>query len=104
MKSQQWRGIRSVILKLAVNLRDNSTHPEKHSDLYENNQKEKKTFPFKETGSFEIISSVFATKASLKSRYQRLSDAICAAEMYQVLCVNEFSPADVIKGLHTSET
>ena len=43
------------------------------------------------------LSPKLIVKPTLKSCYERLSEALLVSEMYQVLCINEYAPADTKK-------
>ena len=94
MKSNQWQAIRAVILKLAVNLGKYAAYLEKQVSTTQEKHKVTKTFPFSDTGSFDILHPKLIAKPTLKIRYGRLSEALLGSDMYQVLCINDYAPAD----------
>ena len=94
MKSLRWKSMRVIVLKLAVNLRGYASYLESRNEAFKKNSQQIKTFPFSDTGLFDIIPAKVTLNGKLKSRSGRLSEAVLTSEMYKVFYINEFSTTD----------
>ena len=94
MKRKQWHAIRAIILKLAINLGNYAMYLEKQAIVTQEKHKVNKTFPYSDTGSFDIKQPNLLVKPCLKLRYSRLSEVLLGSDMYQIFCINDFAPAD----------
>ena len=99
MKTKQWRCFREIILTLAVNLRRYATILEAKNANMQETHTYKRPFFNDENTDLKIVEAKITTKASSVARYSRLVQALSVVNYNDVICLNEYAPAETYSSL-----
>ena len=86
MKAEKWTGIRAVLLKLAVHLRDHESYLNS-----QNSAMQVKSLSFSDSGAFKIMQPSLTFKPGVVARYRSLHRVIQATADYMIH-LNDHAP------------
>ena len=91
IKSGPWKSIRESILCLATNLRKYCTYLKEQRESSSKN-KAKLSFVKSERKTWKTYTETTSFNPSQKARYGLLHDALLSADLFEPICLNDFTP------------
>ena len=105
MKTDKWKGVYAILLRLAVNLRDYSKYLSSQNIAMQGHHNSKKTFSFSDCGAFDTLSasSPEKTTPSVTARCKLLFDTVEMAGNYEVMSLKHFLLLNLGKNMSISK-